>query len=259
MIRRKSPSICFGAAVAGTIAAPYPSKASDASSRTPSISACARSVTSTLAAARSSTRRSAAPFGGRSSGTSSSSRSDIVCRSASGCELCTSNSRSSANRGSTSSSGSSMGRWMIAALSWPDSTPGTIVVVLPSLTIGCTRGWRAGDRAQQLRHQPAGRGADHADAGVAGDVVVERGDVGGDVVDLVEDPPCPLDDPLTLLGETAVGAVDQGDAELAFELGDMTRDVGLHGVEGPGRRRERPVISDGNDGGELTYVHVAGS
>ena len=116
-----------------------------------------------------------------------------------------------------------------------------------------------GDGAQQLRHQPAGGGADHADPGVAGDVVVERGDVGGDVVDLVQDPPCPFDDSLALFGQSAVGTVDERDAELALELGDMPGDVGLDGEERPRRRRKCPVISDGDDGGELANVHVAGS
>ena len=114
-----------------------------------------------------------------------------------------------------------------------------------------------GHGAEQLRHQPAGGGADHADAGVAGDLVVERGDVGGDVVDLVQDPAGAFDDPLALVGQPAVGAVDQRDAELALELGDVAGHVGLDGEQGPGRRRERPVIGDGDDGGELTNVHVA--
>ncbi len=86
---------------------------------------------------------------------------------------------------------------------------GRASVVLPSWTIGWTSGWSRRDGAEQLRHQPAGGGADHPDAGLAGDVGVERGHVGGDVVDLVQDPPGPLDDPRALLGEPAVGAVDE--------------------------------------------------
>ena len=146
---------------------------------------------------------------------------------------------------------------MIAALSWPDSTPGHDRGGAALADDRVHPRVAGGDGAEQLRHQPAGGGADHADAGVARHVVVERGDVGGDVVDLVQDPPGPLDDPLALVGEAAVGAVDQGDAELAFELGDVPGDVGLHGVQRPGGGGERAVIGDGDDGGELTDVHVA--
>jgi hypothetical protein len=66
-----------------------------------------------------------------------------------------------------------------------------------------------GDGGEQLGHQPASGGADHPDAGVAGHFVVEGGDVGGDVVDLVEDPAGPLDDAGALLGEPAVRTVDE--------------------------------------------------
>jgi hypothetical protein len=66
-----------------------------------------------------------------------------------------------------------------------------------------------GDGGEELRHEPAGGRADHPDAGVAGDVVVERGDVGGDVVDLVEHAPSPLDHPLALVGEDTVRPVDE--------------------------------------------------
>ena len=202
------------------------------------------SVTSALAAARSSTRRSAAPLGGSSSGTPSSSVSDIDSRSASGWVLCTSSSRSSANNGSTSSSGSSIGRWMIAALSCPESTPGHDGgrAALADDRVHARVAGR--HRAQQLRHQPAGRGADDADPGVARHVVVERGDVGGDVVDLVQHAPGPLDHTLALVGEAAVGAVDQGDAELAFELGHVARTRSTAPCTAPSRRprtcRDRP-------------------
>jgi hypothetical protein len=121
---------------------------------------------------------------------------------------------------------------------------------------GMHSGVLGGDGGQELRHEPSGGGADHTDAGIAGHVVVERRDVGGDVVDLVQDASGPLDDAVTLVGEHPVGAVDERDAELALELGDVARDVGLHRVERPGRGRERAVVGDGHDGGELSDVHA---
>ena len=63
----KRPVADGDTAVAGTIAAPWPSAARLASRRTPSISAWARSCAPTMPAARSSTRRSADPAGGSSS------------------------------------------------------------------------------------------------------------------------------------------------------------------------------------------------
>ena len=60
---------------------------------------------------------------------------------------------------------------------------------------------------------------------------------------------------LAFVGQPAVRPVDQGDAELALELGDVPGDVGLHRVEGPRGGRERAVIGDGDDGGELADVH----
>ena len=63
----KRPVADWGTAVAGTIAAPCPSAARMASRRTPSISACGAQLHADASpAARSSTRRSAAPAGGSS-------------------------------------------------------------------------------------------------------------------------------------------------------------------------------------------------
>ena len=89
---------------------------------------------------------------------------------------------------------------------------------------------------QEAGDQPAGGGADHADAGLARHVGVAARHVGGDVVDLVEDASGPLDDPCAVLGQSALGAVDERDAELLLEPGDVARDVRLHRVERPGRR-----------------------
>ena len=114
-----------------------------------------------------------------------------------------------------------------------------------------TSGWSRRDGRQQFRHQPSGGGADHPDAGLAGDVGVERGHVGGDVVDLVQDPAGPLDDPRALLGEATLGAVDEAYTQLLLELGDVARHVGLHGVERACRTGERPVVGDRDERREL--------
>ena len=56
---------------------------------------------------------------------------------------------------------------------------------------------------QELRHQPAGGGADDAEAGSPADLGAAGGDVGGDVVELELDPPGPGDDELTVRGQPA--------------------------------------------------------
>ena len=112
-----------------------------------------------------------------------------------------------------------------------------------------------GHRREQQRHEPAAGGADHAEADVAGDVVRRRGHVGDQRVELGLDAPGPGDDELAGLGEPAVAAVDQGDAQLALEAGDVGRHVRLDGVQGPGRGREAAVVGHGGQGGELAEVH----
>ena len=110
--------------------------------------------------------------------------------------------------------------------------------------------------AEQLRQQPAGGGADDAEPRVAGDLVAARRHLGGEVVQLVEDPAGPLDDERALVGEAAALAVDQGDAELALEAGDVAADVGLHRVERTSGGGERPVIGDRHERGELAEIHL---
>ena len=90
---------------------------------------------------------------------------------------------------------------------------------------------------------------------VPDDLAVHRGDVGDEGVELGLHPAGPADDGLALVGEPAGGAVDQGDAELPLEPGDVGGDVRLHGVQGPGRGREAAVLGDGDEGGELAEVH----
>ena len=102
--------------------------------------------------------------------------------------------------------------------------------------VTCTRGWaraelgRAAAGSSQRAVVPITPRRD-----VAGDLVAARGHVGGDVVELVQHPPGPLDDDDALVGQAAPLAVDQGDAELALEAGDVAADVGLHGVQGTWR------------------------
>ena len=81
--------------------------------------------------------------------------------------------------------------------------------VLPSETIARTPGCCASRADEQAGEQPPRRGAEDAEADVAGDVAVDRGHVGGDVLHLAQDPPGPVDDPGPVLGEPALGAVDE--------------------------------------------------
>ena len=148
---------------------------------------------------------------------------------------------------------------MIAPDTRPVSTAGMRTDVLPSETIARTFGWRLVQRREEVGEQPPRGRAEDADAHVAGDLAVDRGDVGGDLVHLAQDPAGPLDDPLPVVGEAALGAVDEQGAELALEAGDVGRHVGLHGEQGPGGGRERPVVGDRHEGGQLADVHSAGS
>ena len=113
----------------------------------------------------------------------------------------------------------------------------------------------AGHRLDERGHQPAGGGADDADAAHAGDLVAHRGDVGGEGVELGLDAAGPLDHDRALLGHLARGPVDEGDPELLLQPGDVGRDVGLHGVQGSGCRGEAPVVDHGEHGVELAQVH----
>ncbi len=65
----------------------------------------------------------------------------IVSRVDHRCFVCTSKTRSSENNGSSINSGSSMGKWTIAASSSPFKTRGMRLDVPPSWMIARTRGW----------------------------------------------------------------------------------------------------------------------
>ena len=89
----------------------------------------------------------------------------------------------------------------------------------------------------------------------AGDLVAHRGHVGGEGVELGLDAAGPLDHDRTLLGDLAGGPVDERDAELLLQAGDVGRHVRLHGVQGPGGGREAAVVDHGEHGVELAQVH----
>ena len=108
---------------------------------------------------------------------------------------------------------------------------------------------------EQAGEEPARRRPEHAEADVADDVAVTLGHLGGDVVELAQDPPRPLDDPGAVVGEPAVGAVDELGAELLLQAGDVAGDVRLHREQGAGGGRERAVVGDRDQGGELANVH----
>ena len=79
--------------------------------------------------------------------------------------------------------------------------------------------------------------------------------VGGDRVELGLDAAGPVDDGLSLLGQAAGAAVDEGRAELLLEAGDVGADVGLHGGEGVGGGAERALLGHGDERLELAEVH----
>ncbi len=112
------------------------------------------------------------------------------------------------------------------------------------------------EQAEELRHQPSRGRADHPDAALTRHHRVAAGHVGGDVVDLAQHPPGPLDDPRALLGQPAVGPIDERDAEFLLEPGDVAGDVRLHGEHRPCRAGERAVVGDGDQRGQLPDIHL---
>ena len=108
---------------------------------------------------------------------------------------------------------------------------------------------------EELGHQPAAGGADHAEAHRADHLLAQRGHVGHHVGELVHDPPGPADHDLTLLGEAAGGPVDQLHIELALEAGDMGRHVGLHRADRRGRGRETAGVGDAQECLQVFQFH----
>ena len=103
--------------------------------------------------------------------------------------------------------------------------------------------------------QPAGGGPDHPHPDGAGDLVLAGGHVGDQGVELGEDAPGPGHHHRALLGEAAVGPVDQRAAELPLEPGHMGRDVGLHRVQVLGGGREGAVVADGGQRLQVPQFH----
>ena len=128
--------------------------------------------------------------------------------------------------------------------------------VLPSDTIARTPGWRA-SRAESRRgssHRAVVPRMPRRTSPVTSPSTGRH--VGGDVLHLAQDPPGPVDDAGAVLGEPALGAVDERRAELALQAGDVAGHVGLHREQGPGGGRERAVVGDRHQGGELADVHL---
>ena len=112
-----------------------------------------------------------------------------------------------------------------------------------------------GELTEQRRGQPPSGGADDADPGLAGHVVVSAAHVGGDVLDLVEHPAGAFDDAGALLGQLALGPIDERHPELLLEARHVSRDVRLHGVQRSRRGREGAVVGDRDDRCELPNIH----
>jgi hypothetical protein len=110
-------------------------------------------------------------------------------------------------------------------------------------------------QVEELGHQPAPGGADHAQAHRADDLLAQRRDVGHHVGELVHDPAGPADDDLALLGEAAGGPVDQLHIELALQPGHVGRHVGLHRADGRGRGREAAGVGDAEECLQMFQLH----
>ena len=108
---------------------------------------------------------------------------------------------------------------------------------------------------EQPGDQPPGRRTDHAEPDAPFNLVAEGGHVGHHGLDLAGDASGPLDDSLALLGQLTPMAVDQLDAELLLQPGDVVGHIGLDRVQGVGGQREASTIGDGDDGGELAKIH----
>ncbi len=113
-----------------------------------------------------------------------------------------------------------------------------------------------GELGQQHGHQPAGGGADHADAGVARHRLAQGPDVGDQGVELAHDPVGPGHHDLAVGGQPARRAVDQRGAQLALEPGHVGRDVGLDRAQMVGGRRERPVLGHRHQRLQMPEFHL---
>ena len=96
---------------------------------------------------------------------------------------------------------------------------------------GVDAGVLLAEPVEHASHDPPGGGADHAEPHVAAQLGAEAGDVGPDRVELGLHPPRPRHDCGAFDREPPGLTVDEGRVELALEVSDMRRDVGLDGVE----------------------------
>src|ERR1700733_2460659 len=101
---------------------------------------------------------------------------------------------------------------------------------------------------QEQGHDPASRGADHAECDLTSDLRIELGDVRRNGAKLSQNTTRSLDDNDAGLGEGSSGASDEFGAELTLEPGNPVRDIGLDGPEGFGRVRKCAVVSDADQG-----------
>ena len=97
---------------------------------------------------------------------------------------------------------------------------------------------------EELGDEPAARRPDHAETDGADDLLAQRRDVGHHCLELVHDPPGPLDHHVALFGQPARGPVDQLDVELPFQAGHVGGDVRLHRADGGRRRGEAAGVCD---------------
>ena len=111
------------------------------------------------------------------------------------------------------------------------------------------------ERIEQRRNEPSSGRADDPESDMAADFVAERCQIVFDRSEFADDSAGSIGNDLTLGGEFASGPVDQGRAEFGLESGEMGRNDGLHGVQGPSGRRERTVFGDGEQRVQLAKVH----
>ena len=242
------PALNGGTAVAGTIVAPWPSTASVGEQPDAvDLGLAPAAATPTDRAARSSTRRSAEPAGGSSSRWRATSPSDSSPASASGWSDGVDQQQVLGEQRLDGELRVVDGEVDDGGVEATAEEAGDERRRAPLGHDRAHAGVAGVERGEEPGEQPAGRGAEHAEAHVAGDLAVDRGHVGGDVLHLAQDPPGPLDDPLPVVGQPAVGPVDEGRAELPLEAGDVAGDVGLHGEQRLGGGRERAVVGDGDE------------
>ena len=151
-------------------------------------------------------------------------------RSYSGCPPGTISSRSSSNSGSTTSSVSSTGRFSTARSTAPETrlAPGSS---------WSRRGPPPRPRGNSSPSALSSGGTSHravvpiTPSRTCPEIdVAQRGHVGVECFELGLDASCPFEHGPALVGRLGRGPVDEGQAELAFEPGDVGGDVGLHSV-----------------------------